>query len=102
MVCPTSVTISVPCINASLGLVLEGASWATDNLILNDGESTRLNLSQLRWVQVGDESTQSALVTLPVYLNNDRSDILFTVRLPFDGGDGRLVSMRGVCLTADE
>lgn len=86
-----------------LGLVLEGGSWSTDKLILNDGESTRLNPSQLRWVQAGvNDNTQSGLVTLPVYLNNDRSDILFTVRLPFDGDDGRLVSMRGVCLTADE
>ncbi|TDL28876.1 dynein heavy chain protein 1 [Rickenella mellea] len=83
------------------GLVLEGASWASDKLILNDGQSVRLNPSQVRWVQIGaDEKPNTSLVTLPVYLNTDRSDVLFTVRLPFDGMDGRLVAMRAVCLTA--
>lgn len=84
-----------------IGLVLEGASWSSDRLILNDGQSVRLNPSQIRWVQIGvEESPEATLVTLPVYLNDDRSDVLFTVRLPFDSNDGRLVAMRAVCLTA--
>jgi dynein heavy chain 1 len=81
------------------GLSLEGAAWATDKLVLNDGETVRLSASQVRWVQV-DESSKSNLVNLPVYLNSDRSDILFTVDLPFDSSAGSLVSMRAVCLTA--
>ncbi|KAI0063221.1 dynein heavy chain protein 1 [Artomyces pyxidatus] len=80
------------------GLVLEGASWSTDRLVLNQGESVRLNPSQVRWVQ--EEEDDAALVNLPVYLNNDRSDVLFTVDLPFEGGAGALVSTRAVCLTA--
>ena len=69
--------------------------------MLNNGENVRLNPSQIRWVQAdaGDETANT--VTLPVYLNNDRSDVLFTVKLPFNGADGRLVAMRAVCLTAD-
>ena len=47
----------------------------------------------------GDESDDT--VSLPVYLNNDRSDVLFTVKLPFNRADGRLVAMRAVWLTAD-
>jgi len=81
------------------GLVLEGASWTNDRLILNDGDAVRLNSSQLRWVQV-DESNQQGLVNLPVYLNNDRGDVLFTVDLPFDTASGSLVATRAVCLTA--
>ncbi|KAF8807657.1 dynein heavy chain protein 1 [Phlegmacium glaucopus] len=81
------------------GLVLEGASWTNDRLILNDGDAVRLNSSQLRWVQV-DESNQQGLVNLPVYLNNDRGDVLFTVDLPFDTASGPLVATRAVCLTA--
>jgi dynein heavy chain 1 len=81
------------------GLALEGASWATDRLALNDGETVRLNPSQIRWVQ-SDESPAYNLVNLPVYLNNDRSDVLFTVDLPFDGSTHSLVAMRAVCLTA--
>ncbi|KAJ7171883.1 dynein heavy chain protein 1 [Mycena crocata] len=81
------------------GLALEGASWAVDKLVLNDGEAVRLNPSQVRWVQAGDVSTEN-MVNLPVYLNNDRSDVLFTVDLPFDNSAGPLVAMRAVCLTA--
>jgi len=81
------------------GLALEGAAWSTDKLVLNDGEAVRLNPSQIRWVQ-SEESSREALVNLPVYLNNDRSDVLFTVDLPFDSAAGALVAMRAVCLTA--
>ncbi|KAF8060992.1 dynein heavy chain protein 1 [Lyophyllum atratum] len=83
------------------GLALEGASWATDRLALNDGETVRLGSSQVRWVQAEEGSkTQAGLVNLPVYLNNDRSDVMFTVDLPFDNSAGALVAMRAVCLTA--
>lgn len=81
------------------GLVLEGASWANDHLVLNDGESVRLNPSQVRWVQA-DEASQEGVVNLPVYLNDDRSDVLFTVDLPFDRAASGLVASRAVCLTA--
>jgi dynein heavy chain 1 len=79
------------------GLVLEGASWSTDSLSLNNGEPVRLNSSQIRWVQA--DEPKANLVNLPVYLNNDRSDVLFTVDLPFDSSTSALVAMRAVCLT---
>ncbi|KAH9486661.1 Cytoplasmic dynein 1 heavy chain 1 [Psilocybe cubensis] len=81
------------------GLVLEGAAWSSDHLVLNDGEAVRLSSSQIRWVQM-DENPSQGLVNLPVYLNNDRSDVLFTVDLPFDAMAGSLVATRAVCLTA--
>ena len=84
------------------GLVLEGATWSSGQLVLNNGESVRLNPSQVRWVQVDTaEEVSTDVVTLPVYLNDDRSDVLFTVKLPFNRADGQLVSMRAVSLTAD-
>ena len=86
--------------NLFVGLVLEGASWVDDQLVLNQGESVRLNPSQVRWVQVDDVNLNATFVNLPVYLNNDRSDVLFTVDLPFDRSAGSLVSTRAVCLTA--
>ncbi|KAG2345278.1 hypothetical protein BDR05DRAFT_908646, partial [Suillus weaverae] len=86
------------------GLVLEGAAWDAENekLVLNDGQAVRLNASQIRWVQddSSNEEQPADLVTLPVYLNNDRSDVMFTVDLPFDGHSASLVAMRAVCLTA--
>lgn len=81
------------------GLALEGAAWDVDKLVLNDGQTVRLNASQIRWVQA-EESTRRDLVNLPVYLNDDRSDVLFTVDLPFDSAASALVAMRAVCLTA--
>ncbi|KAJ3856829.1 dynein heavy chain protein 1 [Lentinula lateritia] len=81
------------------GLALEGASWVTDKLVLNNGEVVRLNPSQIRWVQL-DDITRGNLVNLPVYLNNDRSDVMFTVDLPFDSSAGSLVATRAACLTA--
>ena len=98
-----SIHVSIPChtnLNCACfsGLVLEGASWATDKLELSQGELVRLNPSQIRWVQSNEASKGS--VNLPVYLNSDRSDVLFTVDLPFDGSAGALVATRAVCLTA--
>jgi len=87
-----------------VGLILEGAAWDAENekLILNDGQAVRLNASQIRWVQddSSNEGHPADLVTLPVYLNNDRSDVMFTVDLPFDRHSASLVAMRAVCLTA--
>ena len=81
--------------------MLEGASWATDQLTLNSGETIRLNPSQIRWVQTDESATsEGGTVNLPVYLNGDRSDVLFTVDLPFDSAAGSLVATRAVCLTA--
>ena len=85
------------------GLTLEGAAWdaEAEKLVLNDGEAVHLSASQIRWVQEEEDATdQSDLVTLPVYLNGDRSDVMFTVDLPFDGSSASLVAMRAVCLNA--
>lgn len=78
-------------------------------LCLNNGESVRLGKAQVRWVQRLDPSSDapnghladaSPPVNLPVYLNSERSDVLFTVDLPFELGVERLVAIRAVCLTA--
>ncbi|KAF8845443.1 hypothetical protein BDN67DRAFT_1065300 [Paxillus ammoniavirescens] len=86
------------------GLTLEGAAWDAEagKLVLNNGETVHLNASQIRWVQEDEDADgqQGNLVTLPVYLNGDRSDVMFTVDLPFDGSSASLVAMRAVCLNA--
>ncbi|KIY66037.1 dynein heavy chain protein 1 [Cylindrobasidium torrendii FP15055 ss-10] len=83
------------------GLSIEGASWQSDKLVLNEGEVVRLGASQIRWVQTDGTSSPKGLSNLPIYLNGDRSDVLFTVDLPFDSSAGLLVAMRAVCLTAN-
>ena len=60
----------------------------------------------MRWVQkVGTEKDvpngdASPSSNLPVYLNSERNDVLFTVDLPFELGVEHLVAIRAVCLTA--
>ncbi|KAG1832251.1 hypothetical protein EV424DRAFT_1342694 [Suillus variegatus] len=73
------------------GLILEGTAWDAENekLVLNDRQAVRLDASHIRWVQDDSSEEQPAdLVTLPVYLNNDRSDVMFTLDLPFDKHSG--------------
>ncbi|KZV92126.1 dynein heavy chain protein 1 [Exidia glandulosa HHB12029] len=83
------------------GLAIEGASWSSDHLALNDGDAVRIGASQLRWVHGSDAGvTEARRVNLPVYLNADRSDVLFTIDLPFDGATSSLAAMRAICLTA--
>jgi len=83
------------------GLHLEGALWSSTCLSLNDGSSVPLGPSQIRWTQIGESVEQAAAVTLPVYLNSDRTDVLFTVELPFLDRERHLVPMRAVCLSAN-
>ncbi|KAI9462587.1 dynein heavy chain and region D6 of dynein motor-domain-containing protein [Boletus coccyginus] len=62
------------------GLTLEGVVWNTEagKLVLNNGGAVHLNASQICWVQEDEDATdQSNLVTLPVYLNSDCSDVMF-------------------------
>lgn len=85
------------------GLVLEGANWQDETLRLNDGDAVRLKPSRVRWTKIDPSSTVAAkanVVTLPVYLNGDRSDVLFTVDLPFEGCEKGLIAQRAICLTA--
>lgn len=68
---------------------------------LNEGQSILLPPSQLTWRR-HDEAPQTSgttMVNLPVYLNGDRSDVLFSVDLEADEG-GDVIAQRGVCLTA--
>lgn len=85
-----------------LGLTLQGASWACGRLQLNEGQSILLPPSQLTWRR-HDEAPQTSgttMVNLPVYLNGDRSDVLFSVDLEADEEGGDVIAQRGVCLTA--
>ena len=80
---------------------MEGATWSGDRLSLNDGDAVRIGASQLRWVHENDGgSNKTKRVNLPVYLNADRSDVLFTVDLAFEGASSSLAAMRAICLTA--
>lgn len=80
------------------GLTLEGADWSNGHLSLNDGGSSSLRPSQISWSREKTDETTSIL--LPVYLNSDRTEVLFTVTLDTNGLNYAEVIQRGVCLKA--
>jgi len=80
-------------------LKLEGADWTNSGLTLNDGQPVSLGPSQLSWRKTFTLDSKSKTVNLPVYLNGDRSDVLFAVDLESTLGQDA-VAQRGVCLTA--
>ncbi|XP_063040383.1 cytoplasmic dynein 1 heavy chain 1 isoform X1 [Engraulis encrasicolus] len=60
------------------GLKLQGATCTNNKLSLSTAISTELPLTQLRWLKQSSDEKRN-MVTLPVYLNFTRSDLIFTV-----------------------
>ncbi|KAJ2558174.1 dynein heavy chain [Coemansia sp. RSA 1933] len=80
---------------AVAGLRIEGAVWVAERkaLVLNDGGAERLAVCFLRWIrrtpqQKAHRSGSPGVAMIPVYLNMDRSDLLFEASLPIDSSDG--------------
>lgn len=66
------------------GLKLQGAVSQGNKLSLTSAMMTDLPLTRLRWTRAPaqqQQPQQAGTVTLPVYLNANRSEILFTVDL---------------------
>ncbi|WVR09001.1 hypothetical protein IAU60_006061 [Kwoniella sp. DSM 27419] len=81
------------------GLSLQGASWSGRHLALNDGGAVSLGPCHFIWQRRDELSSRADTVNIPVYLNNDRSDVLFSVDLEAGGESQAVVAQRGVCLT---
>ncbi|WWC73019.1 uncharacterized protein I206_106984 [Kwoniella pini CBS 10737] len=81
------------------GLTLQGASWSSEHLSLNEGKSILLGPSQIIWKKYDQVPQKGNTVDLPVYLNGDRSDLLFSVDLKSQGESQDVFAQRGVCLT---
>ncbi|RWS31185.1 Dynein heavy chain: cytoplasmic-like protein [Leptotrombidium deliense] len=64
------------------GLKLQGAEAKKNKLYLTNTIMTELSVICLRWIRsTGDEKKATKKVNLPVYLNSNRSELLFTVDL---------------------
>ncbi|KAJ2828525.1 dynein heavy chain, partial [Coemansia erecta] len=82
------------------GLKLEGAQWFGSLLALNDGSAERLDVCYLQWSKHSDEDKLEG-VNVPVYLNADRSLLLFQTKVPVEKGvDERTVVQRAVAIVA--
>ncbi|KAI8505360.1 Cytoplasmic dynein 1 heavy chain 1 [Branchiostoma belcheri] len=88
------------------GLKLQGATCKQNTLQLSKTISTELPITCLRWIRAqGDVQKSPSLVTLPVYLNQTRADLLFTVDLQTAGsrsGANHGFYEHGVALLAAE
>ena len=63
------------------GLKLQGALCRGNKLHLSSAIMSDLSLTRLRWSLMQQQKSSIGKVTLPVYLNANRSEILFTVQL---------------------
>jgi dynein heavy chain 1 len=70
------------CTFAIRGLRLQGAKCRSNKLYLSSSISTELNLTLFKWIRATEKKQQiNSMVTLPVYLNPTRSELLFTIEL---------------------
>ncbi|KAJ1789977.1 dynein heavy chain, partial [Coemansia sp. RSA 2399] len=90
------------------GLRIEGAVWSSERkaLSLNDGAAERLAVCYLRWMKRRTHRQQpsQSVANIPVYLNMDRSGLLFEARLSIDMSDGSTtadaIAQRAVAIIA--
>ncbi|XP_007951321.1 cytoplasmic dynein 1 heavy chain 1 [Orycteropus afer afer] len=85
------------------GLKLQGATCSNNKLSLSNAISTVLPLTQLRWVKQTNTEKKTSAVTLPVYLNFTRADLIFTVDFEIaTKEDPRSFYERGVAVLCTE
>jgi dynein heavy chain 1, cytosolic len=82
-----------------VGLKLQGAHCKNNQLLLTSTILTELPLTLLRWVRIGSPDHQKGKLTLPVYLNSTRAEMMFTIDLAVaPGQDQHSFYERGVAV----
>lgn len=72
-----------------LNLQLEGATTRDNKLCLTNAMATELPKASLRWIRKDAGNNEKPnLISLPVYLDPTRNDLLFTVEMQPDGQNG--------------
>ncbi|XP_065449670.1 cytoplasmic dynein 1 heavy chain 1-like isoform X1 [Chrysemys picta bellii] len=85
------------------GLKLQGATCSNNKLSLSNAISTILPITQLRWIKQTNAEKKADVVTLPVYLNFTRADLIFTVDFEIaTKEDPRSFYERGVAVLCTE
>ncbi|XP_049288218.1 dynein heavy chain, cytoplasmic isoform X3 [Anopheles funestus] len=83
------------------GLKLQGAQCKNNQLLLTSAIMTELPLTLLKWTRIDSEATRATKLTLPVYLNSTRVELLFTVDMTVaPGQDPHSFYERGVAVLA--
>jgi dynein heavy chain 1 len=82
-----------------LNLRMEGARWHEEALQLTTESSTRLGLCQMRWIKKAEAvHNEATTVPVPVYLNSDRSALLFNIRLNAKAEEHNIIAQRGIAI----
>lgn len=82
-----------------LNLQLEGATTKDNKLYLTTEMATEIPKASLRWARKDALNKQAEYISLPVYLDSTRTDLLFTVEMQPDGQEDVFVFFeRGVAL----
>ncbi|KAI7858782.1 dynein heavy chain [Circinella umbellata] len=79
------------------GLRMEGGRWDGEQVCLTSEPTTKLPKTAIRWIR---KVTQQEVdrVALPVYLNADRSDLLFTINVPAHVDEKDRIPQRAVAI----
>ncbi|XP_038118676.1 dynein heavy chain, cytoplasmic isoform X2 [Culex quinquefasciatus] len=81
------------------GLKLQGAQCKNNQLLLTSAIMTELPLTLLKWTRIDAEGARPTKLTLPVYLNSTRTELLFTVDMTVaPGQDPHSFYERGVAV----
>ncbi|XP_057661058.1 dynein heavy chain, cytoplasmic isoform X2 [Diorhabda carinulata] len=85
---------------AVVGIKLQGAQCRNNQLLLTSSIMIELPITLFRWVRVtGDEKLKEDKLSLPLYLNSTRTELLYTVELNIAAGqDPHSFYERGVAL----
>ncbi|XP_044265029.1 dynein heavy chain, cytoplasmic isoform X6 [Tribolium madens] len=85
---------------AVTGIKLQGAQCRNNQLLLTSSIMMELPITLLRWIRTsGDEKITASKLSLPLYLNSTRTELLYTVDLNIaPGQDSHSFYERGVAL----
>ncbi|CAO0793713.1 unnamed protein product [Mucor circinelloides] len=81
------------------GMKMEGGKWQDNEIQLTSEPTSKLPLIAIRWIKKEDQKQQvENLVELPVYLNSDRAELLFTISVPANSNERDRIPQRAVAL----
>lgn len=80
------------------GLKMEGGQWNDNEICLTSEPSSKLPKTVIRWTRKDQKQEVQNIVELPVYLNSDRSDLLFTISVPANAEEKDRIPQRAVAL----
>ncbi|KAI9105868.1 dynein heavy chain [Phlyctochytrium arcticum] len=85
------------------GMRLEGAEWTSEGLSSNSELKTTSISMVLRWTPKRENEDTGCEIVLPIYLNEDRQDVLFTAQLKVEHAeDVNIMLQRCVAIIANE